>query len=59
MDRLARAAEAGPLREVASRADAQAALWLLELGDGAAAAEQRSQSCGGERPRNPAVRPRW
>jgi tetratricopeptide (TPR) repeat protein len=39
MDRLARAAEAGPLREVASRADAQAALWLLELGDGAAAAE--------------------
>jgi tetratricopeptide (TPR) repeat protein len=39
MDRLARAAQAGPLREVASRADAQAALWLLELGDGAAAAE--------------------
>jgi tetratricopeptide (TPR) repeat protein len=40
MDRLARAAEAGPLREVASRADAQAALWLLELGDGAAAGER-------------------
>jgi len=40
MDRLARAAEAGPLREMASRADAQAALWLLELGDGAAAAER-------------------
>ncbi len=39
MDHLARAAETGQLREVASRADAQAALWLLELGDGAAAAE--------------------
>jgi tetratricopeptide (TPR) repeat protein len=40
MDRLARAAEAGTLREVASRADAQAALWQLELGDGPAAAER-------------------
>jgi len=39
MERAARAAEAGPLREAASRADAQLALWLLELGDGAGAAE--------------------
>jgi tetratricopeptide (TPR) repeat protein len=39
MDRLARADEAGALFEVASRADAQAAIWLLDLGDRAGAAE--------------------
>jgi tetratricopeptide (TPR) repeat protein len=39
LDRLARTDEAGPLREVACRADAQAAIWLLALGDSAAAAD--------------------
>ncbi len=40
MDHLgAGGGKTGQLREVASRADAQAALWLLELGDHAAAAE--------------------
>ena len=39
LDRLARAEEAGPRREIASGADAQLAIWLLELGDRAAAAE--------------------
>lgn len=39
LDRLARADEAGVLREVACRADAQAAIWLLNLGDRAGAAE--------------------
>ena len=40
LDDLARADETGPLREVASRANAQTALWLLELGDRAGAAER-------------------
>jgi tetratricopeptide (TPR) repeat protein len=43
MDRLAQAlaqaGAAGPLRELASRADAQSAVWLLNLGDRAGAAE--------------------
>ena len=39
MDTTARASQTDQLREVASRADAQAALWLLELGNAAAAAE--------------------
>jgi tetratricopeptide (TPR) repeat protein len=39
LDRLARAGEVGPLREVACRADTQAAIWLLTLGDRAAAAD--------------------
>jgi tetratricopeptide (TPR) repeat protein len=37
--RLARADETGALREVACRADAQAAIWLLNLGDRAGAVE--------------------
>lgn len=39
LDRLARSDAAGALREVACRADAQAAIWLLALGDRAAAAD--------------------
>jgi len=43
LDRLARAlaqaGPAGPWRELASRADAQTAVWLLNLGDRASAAE--------------------
>jgi tetratricopeptide (TPR) repeat protein len=43
LDRLAqsltRADATGPLRDAASRADAQAAIWLLNLGDRAGAAE--------------------
>jgi tetratricopeptide (TPR) repeat protein len=39
LDRLARAEEAGPRREIASGADAQLVIWLLELGDRAGAAE--------------------
>ena len=39
LDRLARADAAGAWREVACRADALAAIWLLNLGDRAGAAE--------------------
>ena len=39
LDQVARADASGPLRAIASRADAQAAIWLLELGDRAAAVE--------------------
>lgn len=39
LDRLARGDAAGAFREVACRADAQAAVWLLDLGDRAAAAD--------------------
>lgn len=39
MDKLARASAGGPLREVASRADAQTAVWLLDLGDRAGATD--------------------
>ncbi|MGC9946626.1 MAG: hypothetical protein ABSF64_09695 [Bryobacteraceae bacterium] len=38
MESLARADAAGPLREIACRADAQVAIWLLNLGDRAGAA---------------------
>jgi len=38
IDRLAREAAAGPFRDLACRADAQATIWLLNLGDRAAAA---------------------
>jgi tetratricopeptide (TPR) repeat protein len=44
LDKLAAADESGPLREVASRANAQAAIWLLELGDRAGAAERARKS---------------
>jgi len=39
LDRLAKAEEAGPRREIASGADAQLAVWLLDLGDRAGAQE--------------------
>ncbi len=39
LDRLAQADVAGPLRAVAGRADAQIAIWLLDLGDRAGAVE--------------------
>lgn len=44
MEQLARADEAGPLREIACRADAQAAIWLLALGDQAGAAARARQA---------------
>jgi tetratricopeptide (TPR) repeat protein len=44
LDRLARADADGALREVASRADAQAAIWLLNLGDRAGAAEHAREA---------------
>ncbi len=44
LDRLARADAAGPWREVASRADALAAIWLLNLGDRTAAAEHAREA---------------
>lgn len=40
MDDLARADANGPLREVTARANAQAAIWLLNLGDRQGAAER-------------------
>jgi tetratricopeptide (TPR) repeat protein len=55
VDRLARAAETGTLREVASHAVAQAALWLLELGDGAAAAEHARKAVAEGGPATPAA----
>jgi tetratricopeptide (TPR) repeat protein len=39
MDTVARSYETGALREIASRADAQAALWQIDLGDRANAVE--------------------
>jgi tetratricopeptide (TPR) repeat protein len=44
MDRLARTDANGPWRDVASRADALAAIWLLNLGDRAGAAEHARQA---------------
>ena len=44
MDRLARANAAGPLHELAARADAQAVIWLLESGDRAGAAAHARQA---------------
>ena len=44
LDRLAWADAAGASREVACRADAQAAIWLLDLGDRAGAAEHASKA---------------
>jgi tetratricopeptide (TPR) repeat protein len=44
LDTLARAGESGTPRELAARAGAQAALWLLELGDRSGAAERARQA---------------
>ena len=46
MDRIARGAASGPLRELAGRADAQAALWLLELGDRPGAIDHARRAVG-------------
>ena len=44
LDRLARADAAGPWRDVACRADVLAAIWLLNLGDRAGAAEHAREA---------------
>ncbi len=46
MDRVARAAQGGPSREIAGRANAQAAIWMLSLGDQAGAAGHARRASG-------------
>jgi tetratricopeptide (TPR) repeat protein len=46
IDRVARANEVGPLREISGRADAQAAIWLLTLGDSAGATDHARKAAG-------------
>jgi tetratricopeptide (TPR) repeat protein len=57
----ARASETGPLREVASRAYGEAAIWRVLLGDreGAAALVQRSISVAGATPASVAISARY
>jgi tetratricopeptide (TPR) repeat protein len=52
---LARAHEAAGMREMASRAHAQAALWWLELGDSARAAEHARQALAEAGPATAAI----
>ncbi len=55
MDRLARAEASTPLHELAARADAQTAIWLLELGDRPAAAEHARHALAEAGPTTSAV----
>lgn len=55
MDHVARADASGPFHEIASRADAQAAIWLLDLGDRAGAAGHARQAIAEAGPATSAI----